>query len=669
MKEKTYRLYQFNGFQLEVDEGVLKRGEVPVPLTPKAFETLVVLLENHGKVVDKEILLNEVWQDTFVEETTLAQNIFTIRKALGIQEDGKQVIETVSRRGYKFVANVTEIIGSAEDIIFERNVRTEITAEHKIIEDIDAIEVRDKKSFVERFNPRTLNLSLSQFLTLGSARLLPAGFLLLILALLSYGVFSYFQTQKSRANPEMTANAPAIHSIAVLPFQTIGEKGKDEKFGFGMADAIITRLSKLQKIPVRPTSAIIPYTEQSALNAMEAGRELGVDAVVEGNVQRDGERVRISVQLTSVADGRALWAETFDENSTGIFALQDSISGKVVRSLALKITPAQEKLLEQRPTNSPEALEAYQLGVYLWNTRTQENLEKAKGYFQKAVQLDPKFARAYGMLADTYHLIAYYGSSNSAELYEKTRFNAMKALALDDSVAEAYIALAAFQLYSGNLDMAESYLENAIERAPYNSTARVRYSWILLRVGKIDQAVSEMRLAHEYDPLSPVTNGALCNILTYRENFTEAVKLCHKAVEIAPNAADNRLSLAYAYFFNGNTEEAIKEAKIDTEQGEDKDMALSALAYFYAKLGRQSEAETILAQLKPAAGNNSALFGNLALITYALGRKDEAYAYFKKGYEKRVIMFLLFRNDPVWKDMRNDPRFAKLMEESSSNES
>ncbi|MGC2239198.1 MAG: winged helix-turn-helix domain-containing protein [Pyrinomonadaceae bacterium] len=662
MKEKTYRLYQFNGFQLEVDEGVLKRGEDPVPLTPKAFETLVVLLENHGKVVDKEILLNEVWQDTFVEETTLAQNIFTIRKALGIQDDGKQVIETVPRRGYKFVANVTEVIGSAEDIIFERNVRTEITTEHKIIEDRDAIEVRDKQSFVERFNPKTLNLSLSRFLTRGSAHLLPAGVLMITLALLLYGVSGYFQMRKSRTNPDMTAAAPAVHSIAVLPFQAIGEQGRDEKFGFGMADAIITRLSKLQKIPVRPTSAIVRYTEQSALNAMEVGRDLGVDAVVEGTVQREGERVRVSVQLTSVADGRALWAETFDENSTGIFALQDSISGKVVRSLALKITPDQEKLLEQRPTNSPEAFEAYQLGVYLWNTRTRENLEKAKGYFQKAVQLDPKFARAYGMLADTYHLIAYYSSSNSPELYEQIRFNAMKALALDDSVAEAYIALAGFQLYAGNLDMAESYLENAVERAPYNSTVRVRYSWILLRVGKIDQAVSEMRLAQEYDPLSPITNGALCNMLTYRDNFTEAVKLCHKAVEIAPNAADNRLSLAYAYFFNGNTEEALKEAKIDTEQGEDKDMALSALGYFYAKLERQSEAEAILAQLKPAAGNNSALFSNLALITYALGRKDEAYAYFKKGYEKKVISTLLFLHDPVWKDIRNDPRFAKLME-------
>lgn len=663
MREKTYRLYKFNDFQLEVDEGVLKKGTQPVPLTPKAFETLVVLLENRGKVVDKEILLNEVWEDTFVEETTLAQNIFTIRKALGIQENGKQIIETVPRRGYKFVADVTEVIGSAEDIIFERNVRTEIIAERQSVEDGDAVEVQNKKSFVEKFSPDALNSSVSQFLTSGYKRLLPAGFLLVIFALISYGVFSYFQIRNSRA-ADVGMPASEVRSIAVLPFQTVGEQGRDEKLGFGMADAIITRLSKLQKIPVRPTSAIVRYAEQPAFNAMEVGRDLGVDAIVEGTIQRDGERIRISVQLTSVTYSRALWAETYDENSSGILALQDSIAGKVVRSLALKLTPEQEKLLEQHPTNSPEALEAYQLGVYLWNTRTLENLEKAKGYFQKAVELDPKFARAYGMLADTYHLIAYYSFSNSDELYEKTRFNAMKALALDDSVAEAYIALAGFQLYSRNLEVAESYLESAVERAPYNSTVRVRYSWILLRIGKIDQAIIEMRYAQEYDPLSPVTNGALCNMLTYREDFTGAVRICQKAVELSPNTADNRLSLAYAYFFNGNTEEALEQARIDIEQGEEKDKALGALAYFYAKSGRRAEAEAILTRLKPPAENKSVLFADLALITYTLGRKDEAYMYFRKSCEKRAILPLLFRYDPVWKEIREDSRFIKLAEES-----
>jgi DNA-binding winged helix-turn-helix (wHTH) protein/TolB-like protein/Tfp pilus assembly protein PilF len=654
MREKTYRLYQFSGFQLEVDEGILKKGEENVPLTPKAFDTLLVLLQNRGKVVDKEVLLNEVWEDTFVEETTLAQNIFTIRKALGTPENGKQIIETVPRRGYKLVADVTEVIGSAEDIIVERKVRTEITAEHKIIEDIDAAKAGNSAG---KFG--------SRFFKGNYARLSVAG--ILLAALILYGAFSYFQTLKNRAPGDLNAAPPQVLSVAVLPFQIIGEEGKNEKLGFGMADAIITRLSKLQKIPVRPTSAIVRYAENSNLNAAEAGRELGVDAVVEGTIQRDGERVRISVQLTSVTDGRALWAETFDENSTGIFALQDSISGRVVRSLALKLTPAQEKLLGQRPTNSAEALEAYHFGVYLWNTRTMENLEKAKKYFQKAIEIDPKFARAYAMLADTYHLIAYYSSSNSADLYEKTRFNAMKALALDDSVAEAYIALAAFQLYTGNLDMAQSYLENAVERAPYNSTVRIRYSWILLRIGKIDEAISEMRLAHEYDPLSPLTNGALCNMLTYREDFGAAINVCRKAAELSPDTADNRLSLAYAYFFNGNTEEALKQAEIDTEKGEEKDIALATLGYFYAKLGRSSEAEAIIKRLKPGAENKSTLFNNLTLISYALGKKDDAFAYFKKGYEKRVILTLLFRNDPVWKEIRSDPRFAQLMEEPSSN--
>lgn len=652
MKEKTNRFYQFDDFQIEVDERLLKKGHNVISLTPKAFDTLLVLLENRGKVVDKEILLNEIWPNTFVEETTLAQNIFTLRKALGTLENGKPFIETVPRRGYKFVVEVNEVISSEETVLVQRNVHTKINAEHTIHKS-DEPEIEDNTANLEKRVLTTQKSASLQFID-NHLRLLTGGLVIVIVILIA---FSYLKTSES-----FSSNKQEISSIAVLPFQNIGEQNREENFGFGMTDAIITRLNKLQKIPVRPTSSVFRYVEQPAVNTVAAGQDLGVDAILEGTVQRSGERVRVTMQLTSVADGKSLWVETIDDKSNDIFALQDSISSRVVQSIALKLTPEQEKLLEQRPTNNVEAFEAYQLGVYLWNTRTQENLDKARGYFEKAVELDPQFARAYAMLADTYNLIAYYSFSNRAELYEKTRVNAEKALMLDDSIAEAYVARASVELYRMNIDAGLSYLEEAIRRDPYNPTAHVRYAWMLLRQGQDDRAFNEMRLAQGYDPLSPVTNGALCNILTYRENFGEAIKICRKAVELSSNTADNRMSLAYAYFFNGDNGEALKQAKADFEQGEDKDEARGSIGHMYAKLGNRAEAEAVVKELAAKTKTNSSVFANLALITYSLGRKDEAFSYFKKAVEKKIISPLLFRKDPIWKDLRRDARFAGLIQ-------
>ena len=282
-------------------------------------------------------------------------------------------------------------------------------------------------------------------------------------------------------------------------------------------------------------------------------------------------------------------------------------------------------------------------------------------HFQKAIQIDPNFAESYAMLADTYNMLGYYRYAERKDVMAKARAAAEKALALDDSIAEAHIAMAFIQLTPTSVEEAQRSIERAIELAPYNSTARVRHGWILHILGKDDQALSEMRLAREYDPLSPVSNGALCNVLTYRENFAEAVKVCEKAVELSPNTADNRLALANVYFFSGNTAEAIKQVKIDIESGGNKFSALGSLGYFYAKLNRRAEAEAIIAQLKPEAIRDTGLFNDLALITYALGRNDEAFIYFQKAYDNRVLPINLVYQDPIWKEIREDPRFIKLL--------
>ena len=649
MKEKTNRLYQFNGFQLEVDEGVLKKDDDTIPLTPKAFDTLVVLLENRGKVVEKEILLNEVWADTFVEETTLAQNIFTLRKALGTSADGKPVIETVPRRGYKFVAPVCELTCSEEIVIVERNLRAEITRDEKIY-----IGGENERRKVETSAPDVKTRKSSIF-SGSRMRLAAAGFALIAGAGLFYFWFNSSQTQK-------TASASPVKSIAVLPFQTIGEQSREEKLGLGMADAIIIRLSQLQKIPVRPTSSVFRYVENPAQDTAAAGRDLGVDAVLEGTVQRDAEQVRVSVNLISIIDGKTLWAHTYSEKSSNIFALQDSISNKVAQSLTLKLTPQQWKILEQRVTKKPEAFEAYQMGVYFWNTRTKENLNKAADYFKKAVELDPEFARAMAMLADTYHLLGNFEAASSSEMYEKARVTAEQALALDDSIAEAHIAISAVQGNSRDFEKSRQSIERAIELAPYNSTARIRHAWILFRLKNREQALGEMRLAQEYDPLSTVSNGALCSLQIYEGNYSEAVRACERAFELAPEGA-TRMRLAHAYFYAGKTEEAIKHAETEVKKNDRNFAALGSLGYFYAKSGRRADAEAIVSRLKTEEAKNSSVLVDLAVLSFVLDRKDEAFKYFQKAYEKKLLRVSSFENDPMLKELHKDSRFVDLMAE------
>ena len=652
MKEKTNRLYRFNGFQLEVDEGVLRKDDDPVPLTPKAFDTLVVLLENRGKVVEKEMLLNEVWADTFVEETTLAQNIFTLRKTLGTSADGKPVIETVPRRGYKFVAPVCELDGSEPPAAASAVREAEIIDEK--IEETFENHLSGADSAAERVRRETPGAG--KFFT-RRARLASAVFALIAgAALLSFGFNNY------RAQEKAAVFVSPVSSVAVLPFQTIGEQSREEKLGLGMADAIIIRLSQLQKIPVRPTSAVFRYVEHPAESTTAAGRDLGVDAVLEGTVQRDAEQVRVSVQLISIKDGRTLWAQTYHEKSSNIFALQDSISNKVAQSLALKLTPQQWKMLEQRVTEKPEAFEAYQLGVYFWNTRTRENLNKAADYFKKAIELDPQFVRARAMLADTYHLLGYNEFADQSEMYEKARVTAEEALALDDSVAEAHIAVAAVQANAGDFEQARRSIERAVELAPYNSTARIRYGWILFRLKNRAQALVEMRLAQEYDPLSNVSNGALCSLQIYEQNFAEAARACERAFELAPEG-ETRMRLAHAYFYAGRVEEAIKHAETEVRKNNQNLDALGSLAYFYAKSGRRADALALASRLRSEAAKNPSVLLDLTVLSFVLDRKDEAFEYFQKAYEKKLVKTASFNNDPMLKELHADRRFVDLMAE------
>ena len=675
VSESTY--YDFFDFRLDVNkQQLLKNGE-PVQITHKAFQILLLLVQNSGQITKKEDIFSALWSDSFVEDSNLTQHIYVLRKALGQTPNGQSYIETVSRQGYRFTLQ-PEQISVIKEFSDEHHlvVSSEANKPNTFLNNREAVQNNSESDYTDsplsgedtekiqsaeaadEFPRKSKKTSPRKSKIFSRPLLVIAGLLLLFGLIASPVVIYYIRPQTP------PAASPVVKSIAVLPFKPIGEKNDKEKLGLGMADAIITQLSSLQQIEVRPTSAVFRYTDQPSADTTAAGKELGVDAVLEGTVQSEGERVRVSVQLIHVSDGMSLWSETFNENTSDIFAFQDLISRKVVTALSIRLTPQQERTLAEPGTTNQLAFQDYQMGIYFWNRRTKEDLFKAVEYFQQAIDHDPKYAEAYAGLADSYSMLAFYGFANVPEMNEKARASAEKALVINETSGVAYSALANTEIINNNFDKAKELLERAIILAPYNASTHQRYGFVLLVLGRLDEAVQEMRLAQKYDPLSTTINKALCNALISKRNFSEAIEYCERAVELSPNTPGNRPSLAYAYFHNGRYDDAINQINLELKSGGTVSSINGSLAYFYVKSGRVSEAKKIYEQLKSELKNDSWVAVDLAILGFALGKKEEAFVYFKKVIEmthSNPSMRIILAFDPTLDEIKSDPQFASLI--------
>ncbi|HET9533311.1 MAG TPA: winged helix-turn-helix domain-containing protein, partial [Blastocatellia bacterium] len=342
MEKQVKPSYIFGPFQLDSAKRQLLREGVVIPLTPKVFETLLYLIENSHRVVEKEELIDHIWPDSFVEERNLAQNIFTLRKALG-EAGADRYIETVPRRGYRFVAPVTPLSLDGPDLIVARQVRSEL-----IIEEEEVSSEGDAAPGPKALPATGWRGRLTR--TQAAIAVILASTLLLALAFTIYLVL--------KGEPDSPQSVAGIKSIAVLPFKPMPGSEAEEYLGLGMADALITKLSQIRRIMVRPTRAVVKYnTPDNDLKTV--GRELRVDSLLDGKIQKDGERLRVTVQLIRVSDGTSLWADTFDEQFTNIFNLQDSISDKVTQEMLLELSGEERQHLTKRYTKSTEAYQAY----------------------------------------------------------------------------------------------------------------------------------------------------------------------------------------------------------------------------------------------------------------------------------------------------------------------
>jgi DNA-binding winged helix-turn-helix (wHTH) protein/tetratricopeptide (TPR) repeat protein len=584
--ERDDHLYQFGPFCLDAGQRVLLRDGRLVPLPPKAFSTLLALVVSRGHLVEKDMLMETVWPDEVVEESNLAQHIFMLRKALGETVGNTKYIETVPRRGYRFVAAVTERLKQVAEVA--NYVSEPLTPEKNTSEQL-----------VEK------------------------------------------------------------QSIAVLPFELLGAVPQDEYLGLGIADALITRLSNLKQVKVRPTSAVRTAIKDDVI---AAGQALKVATVLEGTIQKWDEYIRVTVQLVSIQDGATLWAQRFDEKFTNIFAIEDSISEQAAAALTVKLTAQEHERLVKRYTNNTQAHQAYLKGRYFFEKRTREGVTKSIEYFELAIRTDPYDATAHAGLAECYCSLAIFDLLSPNEAMPRAKEAALKALSIAPDLAEAHAALGQSLLNDWEWAGVEKEYKLAIELNANYARAHHYYAIYLRHMRRFDESLRESRIAQELDPISASIKAAAAGTLYCAGRYDEAIEELNRTFEFDANFALAHYWMARIYVQKAMYEAAITEfERTISVFGKNPEM-LAHLGYVYALSGRTEAAQNVLDELEESSKKEYVPSYYRAIVCVGLDRKEQAFKWLEKAYQEHDLNLIPLAVDPSLDSLRHDPRFTRLLQ-------
>ncbi|HZS08201.1 MAG TPA: winged helix-turn-helix domain-containing protein [Blastocatellia bacterium] len=669
MGNSLKHFYEFGAFRIDVANRLLLRDGEPLPLTPKAVDTLLVLVRHRGEVLRKDDLMQLVWPDSVVDEGNLTQNIYLLRKTLGEGSNGHIYIETVPRRGYRFVGEAREFEGGTGGVgdgetggRGEEETRGAGEKENGQPGDDGATALSPRPLVPHPPLPPLAHFSspsLPRRRWLGAAAL--AGpVVIVVIATLFYLAFSV-----KPKPPEMKA---AIESIAVLPFRPLGAAGGDEDLGVGLADALITQLSNVRRIVVRPTSAVLKYGGSNQ-DLMAAGRELNVDALLDGRFQRAGRRLRATVQLVRVRDGAPLWADKFDEEFTDMLAVQDAIAQRVTQALALRLSGEEQRLLDKRFTANPDAYQAYLKGRSCWSRRATPAVEEAIHYFGQALSYDPDYALAWAGLADAYVMLGFrYDSEEQSQgaALPKAKAAATRALQLDDLLAEAHTSLAVVRArYDWDFAGAGSEFRRAIELNPNYEHAHHMYALYLSAMGQSAEAEAEMKRAQELDPLGFSISRGLGDIFFRAREYDRALEQFRRTLKMAPDdpmTFSLHRTMGWAYEYRGLHDQAVAEFIEALRLQNAKAAWLTALRQAYDAGGMKGYWRRWLELQQERVGRGRLSPFYLAQIHAFLGEKDQAFAYLQKACEDRSIVLPALRSGPNFDDLRADSRYATLLQ-------
>src|SRR5947209_1842564 len=654
MSKTPKHFYEFGPFSLDATDRLLLRDGKVGSLTPKAFEMLRVLVQSGGRVLSKEELMRTLWPDSFVEEANLSHNIYKLREALDEKHNGHKYIETLQRRGYRFVAPVTETLDEGVDLLFLEQTRASIVIEEDETER-PAINGHNLPLPEESAIAKPLD-NTKEIRKWPRSIVLIGGFIVLF----GLALAAYFLWTRHSAQPAATTGS--IHSLAVLPFRPLSAESRDESLELGMADALITKLSNVRQIIVRPTSSILKY-EGSDQDLLAAGREQGVDAVIEGKMQKVGDQLRLTVQLVRVSDGASLWAGTFDDKFTNIFAVQDSISSQVAQALVSHLTGDEQQRIVKHYTDNIEAYQLYLKGRVYWYKFSPDGVKKSIDYYNQAITLDPSYALAYAGLSFSYSVQGAIGALPPVEVFLKSKQAAETAMKLDDTLSEAHVAVGGkYLFFERDWANAEKEFRRAIELNPNQSDAHqlLGYYWEVM--GQYDKADTEIKDAQKIAPLMALLSMDVANLAYYEHHYDDAIDLFWKAHNLDPDFVPVPFFLGQAYERKGQYEQAINECQKALASSPDNPIILSALGYAYARSGRTAEAQAILNKFQETRKKRYLSPFLIALLCTGLDKKDEAIDWLNKAYEERDPQVIWVKLDPELESLHSDQRFIDLMQ-------
>ena len=627
---------RFGTYEVSLQSGEVRKSGLRIKVQQQPLKLLEILLERPGEVVTREELCSRVWPNETFGDFDQALNIAIakLRTALGDSAESPRFIETLSKRGYRFIADVSVVDADGRPRKPESSGATPGMQEaERGLPDDGLAQAPERRLWPRR---RTA--------------VLMALFLTITMSILALWLF------RSRAH-----TPTGIRSLAVLPLENLSGDPAQNYFADGMTDELITDLAQISALRViSRTSAMVYKGARKPLP--QIARELNVDAVVEGTVLRSGDKVRITAQLIDASTDKHLWSQSYEGELRDTLALQNRVASAIADQIRINVTPQEQAALKSVEVVNPVAYESYLKGRYFWNKRTADELRVALAYFNQAIEQDPNYARSYSGLADTYALLGdwQYAAMSPKEAFPKAKAAAIKALELDSSLGEAHTSLA-FVLdgFDWDLEAAGREFRRAIELSPGYATAHHWYAWHLSLLGQYDEAIAEMRKAQSLDPLSLIINSDLAEILVIAHSYDESVQQSLKTIEMDPNFALAHNQLAEAYIQKHMYEKAIIELRKAVQLSGNSPTPIANLARAYALSGKRSEAAQLLNDLKKRSdpGNSSA--PEIAMICAALGDNDQAMNWLEKAYAARFNPGVLLR--PGFDPLRSDSRFQDLV--------
>ncbi len=627
-------IVRFGTYEVALHSGELRKAGVKIRVQQQPMKLLETLLERPGEVVTREELRGRIWANESFGDFDQAVNIAIakLRGALGDSAENPRYIETLPKRGYRFIAEVT---------VVDTDVPTkspESTA-------------GDRRGAEPEHQLQDAELTVTSKLRLWPTRRVIV-VLTLVLSLLILAVWLFHSH-----GPPPTG----IRSLAVLPLDNLSGDPTQDYFADGMTDELITDLAQIRALRVISRTSVMGY-KGVRKPLPEIARELNVDAVVEGTVLRSGDQVRITAQLIQAPADKHLWAASYEGNLRDTLALQKEVARNIAEQIRIEVTPREQAALKSVKAIDPEAYEAYLKGRYFWNKRTADGLKKAVDYFNQAIVKDPNYAAAYSGLADTYALLGdwQYAVMTPKEAMPRAKAAAIKALELDDSLGEAHASLAfCLDGFDWNFEAADREFRRAIELSPSYATGHHWYSWHLALLGRNSEAIAEMTKAENLDPLSLIINADLAELFLIAHFPDESTEQSRKTIEMDPNFAFGHNQLAQAYLQKHMFAEAIAELEKAIQISGGNPTFTANLARAYAATNRKVEAVGLLNDLKRSSAPGNAYAAEIAMIYAALGDKDQAAVWLEKGYEERFNPGVLLR--PGFDPLRSDPRFQELI--------